>query len=49
MAEPQRQHLRRPWLHRLGWLVLLWLGGVVSMALLAGTLRLLMAWAGLQR
>ena len=49
MAESQPQRLRRPWLHRLGWLVLLWLGGVVSMGLLAGTMRLLMAWAGLQR
>jgi hypothetical protein len=49
MAESQPQCLRRPWLHRLGWLVLLWIGGVVSMALLAGALRLLMAWAGMQR
>ena len=49
MDESQPQRLRRPWLHRLGWLVLLWLGGVVIMGLVAGTMRLLMAWAGLQR
>ena len=30
-------------MHRLSWLVLLWLGGVASVALLALTLRLLMA------
>jgi len=49
MAESDPQCLRRPWLHRLGWLVLLWIGGVVSMALLAAALRLLMAWVGMQR
>ena len=49
MAEPEPRHLRPHWLHRLGWLVLLWIGGVVSMALLAAALRLLMAWVGMQR
>ena len=49
MAVPEPRRIGPRWSHRLGWLVLLWLGGVAAMALLAGTLRLLMAWAGLQR
>jgi len=49
MVDSEPRHLRPRWWHRLGWLVLLWLGGVVSLALLAGALRVLMAWAGLQR
>jgi hypothetical protein len=46
MAEPEH---RRRWSHRLGWLVLLWLGGVAATGLVAGALRLLMAWVGLRR
>jgi len=49
MAEPAPRHQRPRWSHRIGWLVLLWLGGVVATGLLAGTLRLLMAWVGMQR
>jgi hypothetical protein len=50
MAQTTEPRDGRPrWAHRLGWLVLLWLAGVVATGLLAGALRLLMAWAGLQR
>ena len=36
------------WLQRVGWLVLLWLGGVAALALAAGLLRLLMHAAGMR-
>jgi hypothetical protein len=49
MAVPNARRVRSGWPARLGWLVAFWLGGVVVMALLAGVLRVLMAWAGMQR
>jgi hypothetical protein len=49
MSGLEDHDLRPRWLQRLGWLVLLWIGGVVATGLLAGVLRLLMAWAGLRR
>jgi Protein of unknown function (DUF2474) len=36
------------WLRRLGWLVLLWLGGVAALAFTAGLLRLMMQVAGMR-
>jgi hypothetical protein len=49
MAAPGAGHLRPRWLQRLGWLALLWLGGIAATGLVAGALRLLMGWAGLHR
>lgn len=36
------------WLRRLGWLLLLWLGGVAALGLVAFALRLLMHAAGMR-
>jgi uncharacterized protein DUF2474 len=49
MAAPEAEDVRPRWLQRLGWLALLWLGGIAATGLVAGALRLLMAWAGMQR
>ncbi|OXR49335.1 DUF2474 domain-containing protein [Pusillimonas sp. T2] len=35
------------WRKRLGWLVLLWLGGVLALSAFAGLLRLIMNWVGM--
>jgi hypothetical protein len=40
--------MRRLWLQRVGWLVALWLGGVVALGLVALALRVLMHAAGLR-
>ncbi|RZL64883.1 MAG: DUF2474 domain-containing protein [Variovorax sp.] len=39
----------RRWARRIGWLVLLWTGGVLSVSAASLVLRYLMAWAGLGR
>ncbi|WEF35333.1 DUF2474 domain-containing protein [Pseudoduganella chitinolytica] len=36
------------WLRRLGWLVVLWCGGVAALAVVAGLLRVLMHAAGMR-
>jgi hypothetical protein len=38
---------RRPWLHRVGWLALLWMAGVAAVAITAFAIRALMLAAGL--
>jgi hypothetical protein len=43
-----RRVRRPPWLRRLGWLVALWAGGVLTLYLVAGLIRLLMHAAGMQ-
>lgn len=40
--------MKTTWLRRLGWLVLLWLGGVLALAATAGLLRLVMHAAGMR-
>ena len=35
------------WRKRLAWLAIIWLASVASLALVAGALKLVMAWAGL--
>lgn len=37
---------RSRWASRLGWLVLLWAGGVAALGLLAYLIRIFMNWAG---
>ncbi|MBA1245674.1 MULTISPECIES: DUF2474 domain-containing protein [Pseudomonas] len=39
---------KKPLWQRLGWLVLIWAASVVSLGLVAGLLRLLMAAAGMR-
>lgn len=39
---------RRVWLRRLGWMGALWLGGVVSLALVAFLIRVIMRLAGMR-
>jgi hypothetical protein len=39
---------RREWLRRLGWMVLLWLGGVMALAAVAFVIRLIMHAAGMR-
>jgi len=41
--------MRSVWPRRLGWLVLLWLGGVAALGLVALLLRLLMHAAGMRQ
>ena len=41
-------HRARMWLGRIGWLVALWAGGVLALALVALALRLLMHAAGMR-
>jgi hypothetical protein len=38
----------RLWLRRIGWMVLLWLGGVTSLALVAFVLKIVMRAAGMR-
>jgi len=39
---------RREWLRRLGWMGLLWAGGVLALALVAFLIRIIMAAAGMK-
>ncbi|WP_314442641.1 DUF2474 domain-containing protein [Massilia timonae] len=39
---------RREWLRRLGWMALLWLGGVVTLSLVAFLIRIVMHAAGMR-
>lgn len=43
---PAQDHARRPWLKRVGWLVLLWSAGVAGLGLIAWLIRVFMNWAG---
>ncbi len=45
---PAHGPLRRPWLRRLGWLVGLWAGGVLTLYLVAGLIRVIMHAAGMR-
>ncbi|MEA3138398.1 MAG: hypothetical protein QOK23_567 [Gammaproteobacteria bacterium] len=39
----------KPWLRRVGWLILIWAGSVAALGLVALVFRLLMAAVGLTR
>jgi hypothetical protein len=39
---------RREWLRQLGWMVLLWAGGVVSLALVALSIKTIMGLIGMR-
>lgn len=39
---------RPAWLRRLGWMAVLWLGGVVGLALVAFVIRVVMRLAGMR-
>jgi Protein of unknown function (DUF2474) len=39
---------KKPWLQRVGWLVLIWTGSVAALAVVAVLFRLLMNMAGLK-
>jgi len=41
--------MRTLWLRRIGWLAILWLGGVAALGLVALLLRLLMHAAGMRQ
>ena len=43
-----RETRARLWLRRVGWLVVLWLLGVLAVAAVAYGLRLVMGWVGLK-
>jgi len=49
MATGTTEKAARPWVRRIGWLVLLWLGGVLSVTAASLVLRYVMAWVGLGR
>lgn len=38
----------RPWLRRIGWMILLWTGGVATLAMVAFLLRTLMRALGMR-
>ena len=40
--------MRRLWLRRVGWLVVLWVGGVAALGIVALALRFVMQAAGLR-
>ncbi|UFH48838.1 DUF2474 domain-containing protein [Pseudomonas sp. KNUC1026] len=42
------EQTKKPLWQRLGWLALIWLGSVVSLAVVAGLIRLLMSAAGMR-
>lgn len=44
----EKPELKKPLWQRLGWLVLIWAASVVSLGVVAGLLRLLMAAAGMR-
>lgn len=46
MSKPHGTERNRPWVARMGWLLLFWAGGVAALALVAYLLRLFMNWAG---
>lgn len=39
---------RREWLRRIGWMVLLWLGGVLTLSAVAFLIRIIMHAAGMR-
>ncbi len=39
--------VQRPWLRRIGWLVLIWSGSVLALGIMAALFRILMNLAGL--
>jgi hypothetical protein len=48
---PPSKTLRRPsplWLRRLGWMLVLWAGGVATLFLVAGLIRAIMHGAGMR-
>ena len=49
MATGTTENEGRLWARRIGWLVLLWSGGVLSVSAATLVLRYVMAWAGLGR
>ena len=40
--------MKKPWLRRLGWLLALWAGGVLTLWLVASLIRLIMHAAGMR-
>lgn len=46
-ASPRRAS-RREWLHRLGWMVALWAGGVFTLAAVAYVIRVIMHALGMR-
>ncbi|CAM5614721.1 hypothetical protein ATER59S_05760 [Aquamicrobium terrae] len=44
MSDARRQN---PWLRRVGWMILIWIGSVAALAVVAGLFRLLMNLAGM--
>jgi hypothetical protein len=49
MRAPRVSRPARPlWLRRLGWLVVLWAGGVLALYLIAGLIRMMMHAAGMR-
>ena len=49
MATGTTEKPGRLWARRIGWLVVLWLGGVLSVFAATLVLRYVMAWVGLGR
>ncbi|TPG23133.1 DUF2474 domain-containing protein [Variovorax guangxiensis] len=49
MATGTTEKPRRLWARRIGWLVVLWTGGVLSVSAATLVLRYVMAWVGLGR
>jgi len=39
---------KREWFHRIGWMVLLWLGGVLTLSAVAFLIRIIMHAAGMR-
>lgn len=46
MTTPRQDKMHRPWITRIGWLVVLWVAGVATLALVAWLIRVFMNWAG---
>jgi hypothetical protein len=46
MTSPPRT-AQRPWVQRVGWLILIWMVSVIALAVVAALLRTLMNFAGL--
>lgn len=44
----RRQKSIKPWFVQFGWLVVLWIASVASLAIVAGAIRLLLAAAGMR-
>ncbi len=47
-AAGPRRATRREWLHRLGWMVALWAGGVMTLATVAYVIRTIMHALGMR-